>query len=115
MCYHVLPMAATTSVASSRPAPIGRVGVRELRQNLSVYLERVVAGESLEVTDRGRAVAMLVPLRPGATLVDRLIASGRAIPATRQLQDIPPLRGRIPRGLGARAQRALQELREDKV
>ena len=30
-----------------------RVGVRELRQNLSVYLERVIAGERLEVTDRG--------------------------------------------------------------
>jgi prevent-host-death family protein len=31
-----------------------RVGVRELRQNLSVYLRRVARGESLEVTERGR-------------------------------------------------------------
>jgi len=68
MCY----MTATAPAASSLPVPIGRVGVRELRQNLSVSLERVVAGESLEVTDRGRAVAMFVPLRPGATLVGRL-------------------------------------------
>lgn len=111
MCY----MAATTPVASPRPAPIGRVGVRELRQNLSVYLERVVAGESLEVTDRGRAVAMFVPLRPGATLVDRLIASGRAIPARKDLLAFKRPPGRIPKDLGARLQRALQELREDKV
>jgi prevent-host-death family protein len=38
-----------------------RVGVRELRQNLSRYLERVKAGESLTVTEHGREVARLVP------------------------------------------------------
>jgi len=80
-----------------------------------VYLERVIAGETLDVTDRGRAVAMLVPLRPGATLVDRLVASGRAIPASRRLEDLPPLRGKIPADLGGQLQRVLQELREDKV
>ncbi|MBV9818004.1 MAG: type II toxin-antitoxin system Phd/YefM family antitoxin [Solirubrobacterales bacterium] len=37
------------------------VGVRELRQNLSRYLERVKEGEDLVVTERGRAVARLVP------------------------------------------------------
>ena len=54
------------------------VGVRELRQNLSVYLRRVEAGEALEVTDRGRTVAMLVPLSKPTTVVERLIAAGRA-------------------------------------
>ena len=39
-----------------------RVGVRELRQHASRYLERVARGESLEVTDRGRPVARLVPI-----------------------------------------------------
>ena len=38
-----------------------RVGVRELRQNLSRYLERVKDGEDLVVTERGREVARLVP------------------------------------------------------
>ena len=38
-----------------------RVGIRELRQNLSRYLERVQRGEVLVVTDRGREVARLVP------------------------------------------------------
>ena len=111
MCY----MSGTSASPAPRSRSDSRVGVRELRQNLSVYLERVIAGESLEVTDRGRAVALLVPLRPGATVVDRLVASGRAIPARRQLGDLPPLKGRVAVGLGARAQRALQELRADKI
>jgi prevent-host-death family protein len=37
------------------------VGVRELRQNLSKYLERVKQGETLTVTERGHEVARLVP------------------------------------------------------
>ena len=47
------------------------VGVRELRQNLSVYLRRVEAGESLPVTDRGRPVALLGPLPGGAATGSR--------------------------------------------
>jgi prevent-host-death family protein len=39
------------------------VGVRELRQNLSKYLDRVKDGEVLVVTERGREVAQLVPSR----------------------------------------------------
>jgi prevent-host-death family protein len=38
-----------------------RVGVRELRQNLSKYLDRVKAGEELVVTERGQEVARLIP------------------------------------------------------
>jgi prevent-host-death family protein len=38
-----------------------RAGIRELRQHLSRYVERVKAGASIEVTERGRAVARLVP------------------------------------------------------
>lgn len=45
-----------------------RVGVRELRQNASKLLERVERGESLEVTNHGRAVARLVPI----TIAQRL-------------------------------------------
>lgn len=52
-----------------------RIGVRELRQHASRYLARVAGGESLEVTDRGRPVAMLVPVR-GDLWLD-LLASGR--------------------------------------
>jgi antitoxin (DNA-binding transcriptional repressor) of toxin-antitoxin stability system len=111
MCY----MNAMTMTARHRMPINGRVGVRELRQSLSVYLARVIAGETFDVTDRGQLVAMLVPVRPGMTLVDRLVASGRATPATRRLQDLPPLTGEIPADLGEQAQRALQELREDRL
>jgi prevent-host-death family protein len=55
----------------------GSVGVRALRQNLSVYLRRVERGESFEVTDRGRPVALLGPLPERASLRDRLRAEGR--------------------------------------
>ena len=42
------------------------VGVAELRQNLSRYLDRVKDGESLIVTEHGREVARLVPLQSHA-------------------------------------------------
>ncbi len=93
----------------------GSVGVRELRQNLSVYLERVREGERLEVTDRGRPVAMLVPLPVASTLAARLVAEGRAVPATARIDDMPPLRGTGASGLDAALQRALREAREDPV
>ena len=86
-----------------------------MRQNLSVYLDRVVAGETLEVSARGRPVAVLAPLPQPSSLVERLVASGRARAATRRPADLPPLPTCSPRDLGARAQRALQELREDVV
>ncbi len=53
-----------------------RVGVRALQQNASAVLRRVEAGERLEVTDRGRTVALLVPV-PNGTAYDRLAAQGR--------------------------------------
>ena len=70
----------------------GRVGVRELRQNLSVYLDRVKAGESLTVTERGAEVARLVPMPASRSTIDGLIAEGRARPATGDLVDLgmPP-------------------------
>lgn len=38
------------------------IGVRELRQHASKYLEEVAAGEAIEITDRGHPVARLVPI-----------------------------------------------------
>ena len=43
-----------------------KVGVRELRQNLSKYLDRVKDGDALVVTERGRQVARLIPAGPAA-------------------------------------------------
>ena len=66
-----------------------RVGVRELRQNLSIYLERVKRGEILTVTDHGRDVALLRPLPPLTDVVERMAAEGRVTRPTRPLTDLP--------------------------
>ena len=68
-----------------------RVGVRELRQNLSVYLDRVKQGETLEVTEHGRPIAQLGPRPPKpASVIDQMIADGRITPATLDHRMLPP-------------------------
>ena len=57
---------------------VDSVGVRELRQNLSVYLRRIERGETLRVTEHGRPVALLTPIRStGDSVLDELEAQGR--------------------------------------
>ena len=51
------------------------VGVRELKQKLSEYLDRAERGEVLRVTDRGRPKAVLGPL-PGRARVEEGVAEG---------------------------------------
>lgn len=84
------------------------VGVRELRQNLSVYLRRVRRGETLRVTERGRPVAVLGPLGTEGDDISRLVAAGRARPATLDLLDTDPIAGP---GLGD----ALDDVRRDRL
>jgi prevent-host-death family protein len=68
------------------------VGVRELRQRASELLRRVEAGETIEVTDRGRPVAVLAPLPAGEPL-ERLRSSGEVIPSVADIDALPePLR-----------------------
>ena len=81
----------------ARTARTKRVGVRELRQNLSVHLRRVLRGETLEVTDRGHAVAILAPLPKTLSILDRLQAEGRLIPAKGDLLALKRPRIRPPR------------------
>jgi len=59
------------------------IGVRELRQHASRYLARVEAGEELGVTNNGRLVARLVPVREAERSREALIESGTLIPASR--------------------------------
>lgn len=76
------------SETSRRPA---RVGVRELRQNLSVYLDRVKEGETLDVTEHGTLVARLGPAAPlKSSPLEQLIAEGRATAANGDLLDLGP-------------------------
>jgi prevent-host-death family protein len=76
------------------------VSVRELRQNLSVYLRRVREGDTFAVTSRGERVAVLAPIRGGSRL-DRLIAAGAVSPPARPWTDLapPPAGGESPRAL----------------
>ena len=74
---------------------MGRVGIRELRQNATAVLRRVAAGEIVEVTDRGRAVARIVPMHEASRL-EQLLAEGRASAATGDLLDVEP----VPRMAG---------------
>jgi prevent-host-death family protein len=85
-----------------------RIGVRELRQHASRYLDRVKAGETVEVTERGRLVALLVPPQPARAARERLIADGRLIAAAEVL--------RLPRRVVARGstEAVLDDLRADR-
>lgn len=74
-------------------ARTSKVGIRELRQNLSVYVRRIRQGERFEVTDRGRPVGLLLPLPKEMSPLERLIAEGRATRPVGDLLDLRPLPG----------------------
>ena len=102
MCYMMIEMINQEA---------GRVGVRELRQNLSVHLARVTAGETLEVTDRGVPVAILAPIVAGESPLSRLEREGRLIRGHGELLAA----GGRHRGPSRRwASRALRQEREDR-
>jgi prevent-host-death family protein len=90
-------------MAAHPSSAIGSVGVRELRQNLSRYLERVKAGETLTVTERGHEVARLVPSGPDIDPYYLKLAEkyGATIPKGNLLETIaslPPRRKPAPAG-----------------
>jgi prevent-host-death family protein len=64
------------------------IGVRELNQNTSQVLARVSGGESIEITDRGRPIARLVPVGDDRSSLAKLVATGRAV--------APTSTGRVP-------------------
>lgn len=61
---------------------VTQIGIRELNQQTSQVLDRVKAGETLEVTDRGVPIAEIRPVSGIRTAMARLIGEGRMIPAT---------------------------------
>ncbi len=67
-----------------------RVGVRELRREASAILRRVSAGETVEVTDRGRPVALMVRTMPNG--LARLESEGMLRRADGDLLGITPVR-----------------------
>lgn len=67
-----------------------RVGVRELRRDASAILRRVAAGETVEVTDRGRPVAVLLRTMPSG--LARLEREGLLRRAEGDLLEVLPFR-----------------------
>jgi prevent-host-death family protein len=89
---------------------VTRIGVRELRQHASQYLDLVKGGATIEVTERGELVALLVPPSPAQSARERLIGSGRLVGATSPFR-IPERR---PVG-DRRASDLLSELRGERL
>lgn len=63
------------------------VGIRALQRNASAVVARAEAGEVIEVTDHGRPVARIVPLRHDRLV--SLVESGMARPARIAAADLP--------------------------
>lgn len=72
---------------------VERIGVRELNQQTSRVIDRVKRGEVMEITERGRPVARLVPVMSLPARLEQLVAEGRAVP--------PLTRGSVPMPLEA--------------
>src|SRR5258708_6460323 len=53
-----------------------RIGIRELRQHASVYIDLVERGYTVDVTSRGRLVARLLPARGTQSPIEQLPAGG---------------------------------------
>lgn len=70
------------------------VGVRELRQNLSKYLDRVKEGEALVVTERGQEVARLIPAGAAA---DPYAELAQRFGATVPVERLETIAQRLPR------------------
>jgi prevent-host-death family protein len=74
-----------------------RVGIRELRQDLSRYLQRVRKGEQLVVTERGRPLAVLSPWAEEGDVIQQLVAAGRARRGAGDVLAIRPLERPVSR------------------
>ena len=70
------------------------VGVRELKQHLSDYLDRAERGQIITITERGRPKVLLVPLPGGGDRLADGIEEGWITPATKQRSPGGPQRFR---------------------
>ena len=92
-----------------------RIGIRELRQHASVYVDLAEKGQTVDITNRGRLVARLVPAADADSPLERLFAAGVLRPAEDpgNLLDIEP-GPPVPEGQPT-ASEMLQEMREDRL
>ncbi len=68
---------------------VPEVGVRELRNHLSKFLERVARGEEFLVTDHGRPVARLTGLDATTDRLQHLLRAGLIVAPREPRQNLP--------------------------
>ena len=93
---------AKRAEAAGRTPARHRIGIRELRQQASVYVDLAEKGYTVDITNRGRLVARLIPVREPGSPLERLIAAGIVEPAEEPggVGDLEPY---PPSGPGGRA------------
>ncbi|MCL1588681.1 MAG: type II toxin-antitoxin system prevent-host-death family antitoxin [Actinomycetia bacterium] len=64
------------------------IDIQEFQMNAPRVIAVAEAGESITITDRGRPVALLGPIRPSR--IDALIKTGATTLPSRRLVDLPP-------------------------
>ena len=72
---------ASRAEATARAPAREHIGIRELRQHASIYVDLAEKGYTVDITNRGRLVARLVPVREAGSPLERLIAAGIIEPA----------------------------------
>ena len=90
------------------------IGIRELRQHASVYVDLAEKGQTVDITNRGRLVARLVPAGETESPLERLVAAGVLRPAEEpgSLLDVEPAPP-VPPGQPT-ASEILLQMREEK-
>ncbi len=90
-----------------------RIGIRELRQHASVYVDLAEKGYTVDITNRGQLVARLVPAKEPESPLERLIAAGIVEPAEDEgdILDIEPYPA-VPPGRPT-ASEILMQMREE--
>lgn len=64
------------------------IGIRELRQNASRYVDMAEQGRRVPVTKRGKLVAYLVPAEEPQSVYQQMMASGAVRPARGRMRDL---------------------------
>ena len=75
------------------------IGVRELRQNASIYLDRVKNGEKFVITEWGHPVGILGPI--ASATFEEMVEAGFITPATNPDVDFSKAIITLPKGVSA--------------
>jgi prevent-host-death family protein len=74
------------------------VGIRELKNQLSGFLDRVKAGEEITVTEHGRPIARLTSISPDVDRMALLVEAGIVVPPRQAERRLPSKRVRLAPG-----------------